>query len=73
MDAGVLELTVMRNPKDETTVLQAKHVVSTGPAANRANTVYQIEDKSLVNALETLSRQVAHVNDLQTRIVHLKK
>lgn len=72
-EKGVIEITMLRNPKESTIVIQAKHFVETGPNANRANVVYQVEDKSLVNAINTLSRQVDHSCEMKTRIIQIKE
>lgn len=69
---NVVEIVIGKSPAGAIFV-QAKHLITTGPAGNRVNVVHQAENAALVNCIEQIKRQVAHCNELQTRIVEVRR
>lgn len=72
LNDGVVELSIMKDPKADSIIIQAKHFITTGPGANRANVVHQVEDGSLVASVERLKKAVDQANEMRSRVVQLK-
>lgn len=73
LNSGVGKIVIFQDPEKGLKIIQAEQSVATGPNFTRANVVHQACDASLLNALNTIERQVEKIAELETKIVQIRR